>query len=819
MTTMPFAAAAMNYLEAGWSPIPLPYKEKWPPPDGKTGAAGEYVDAVQLKRWLTPRARVNSGKLNYPPGNIALRLPRNVIGIDVDAYGTKAGEETLAKAEQAWGPLPPTWVATSRTDGVSGIRLFRIPEGLAWPGELTTGKGVELIRWDHRFAIVAPSIHDKTGQAYHWYQQFEYPPSRGMEEVSDAIPLIEDLAELPAEWVEGLTGGTKWKERAASEGMGATEVRDWLAARLDPETLCATMRSTMTKWTNSIRHAGDDGGAHEAALQGAWALIGDAGAGHAGIHKALNKLRKAFLVAVAERRGSGRDGERLAKEEWARIVVRGVQKVDAEGAPEPEDPCESISAPQAKARKGSDAIVWRLDELGNAERFIRVADSRARYVEAYKKWLVWDGKRWVLDNDKQIDRWMVKALNTIGSDAEYLKGEDETLAKAFKAHLKSSSTAGKVRGSLDLAKGRKGIMLPPEAFDAKPNLLTCEGQTIELRKEGIKVRPSWQEDYSSLSTGVEYNPRAKGPMWEAFLDRFQPDLEVREWIQKLVGYSLLGTNPKRLMMICWGKTSTGKTTFAEAIRNALGDYAKDVNLSIFRDNQDERARPDLVEALPKRITFSEEVSTAWHMHPDQIKRITGGSQISARVPHSPVYIHRIPAFTPWLLMNGVPTIDGADQALYRRLVVVPWVQKIPQSEEDADIRERMIETEREAILAWAVRGYEMWRSGADDLTEAPLAALEKAVEFRAELSDLDRFLAEACEGGAEYMELPRRLYEAYAVWCENNGLKERDRLSNTKFGMELGGKEYNKKQIRIDGTPTWHRIGIRLNKEWSKVVA
>jgi hypothetical protein len=123
----PYTAAARDYLEAGWSPIPLPYKEKDPPPNKPvsfTGADGAYVTEEQLRAWLKPKARCSAGNLSYPPGNIALRLPRNVIGVDVDAYGTKRGAETLEAAEEAWGPLPPTWVSGSREDGVSGIRLY-----------------------------------------------------------------------------------------------------------------------------------------------------------------------------------------------------------------------------------------------------------------------------------------------------------------------------------------------------------------------------------------------------------------------------------------------------------------------------------------------------------------------------------------------------------------------------------------------------------------------------------------------------------------------------------------------------------------------
>lgn len=811
----PYQFMGRQYLEAGWSPIPLPVKDKWPPPNKPhmyTGAGGQNVTETEVKAWSKPKARAQSGNLSFPVSNVALRLPPTVLGIDVDAYGTKTGEATLAKAEEEWGALPPTWATTSRTDGVSGIRLFRIPEGLAWPGELPTGKGVELIRWDHRFAIVFPSVHPED-RVYQW---------RTPEGVltSEEYPAPEDLSELPPSWIEGLTGGVKWKERAADETMGATEVRDWLAGRVDPESPCTAMRATLSKYQRSVRQASDDGGAHDAARDGAWALIGDSGAGHAGIHTALNKLRKVFILAVAERRGSGKDGDRLAKEEWARIVVRGVQKVSAEGEPETEDPCESLKAPTKKAKGGSDAIVWRLDEVGNADRLIRVADDRARYVDALGFWLVWDGSKWVPDNNRQLDRWAVKAINTIHRDAEFLKGDgDEKMVKLFKAHYKSSSTNGKMRGMLEVAKGRKGILLMPEQLDSNEGILACAGgQTIELKREGIKVRPSWKDDFNTLSTGVEFNPKATNALWDDFLDRFQPDIEVREWIQKLVGYSLLGNNPKRLMIVCMGPTSTGKTTFGEALRNALGGYASEVNLSIFRDNQDERSRPDLVAALPKRIVVAEEVSAQWHMHPDQIKRLTGGSQISARLPHKGQYLQRIPAFTPWLMTNGVPTIEGADQALYRRLVVVPWITQIPASEEDADAKAEMIRTAREAILAWAVRGYELWRGAADSLTDIPLSAFASNVEFRAELSDFDRFLNEVCDRSPDYRELPSRLYEAYVIWCEKNGVANKDRVSNTRFGRELNGKELYKKQVKVDGNPVWYRIGIRLTKEWAKVV-
>ena len=56
---------------------------------------------------------------------------------------------------------------------------------------------------------------------------------------------------------------------------------------------------------------------------------------------------------------------------------------------------------------------YRFDDIGNADRLIRVLDGRARYVPALKSWFVWNGTCWVVDSGGQIDRWAVKAVNSM----------------------------------------------------------------------------------------------------------------------------------------------------------------------------------------------------------------------------------------------------------------------------------------------------------------------------------------------------------------------------------------------------------------------
>ena len=92
-----------------------------------------------------------------------------VIGIDTDHYGAKRGGDTLAEGENCWGLLPPTYTSTSRDDGISKIRLYRIPKGVKLAGVITfpeLGLGdVEIIQPHHRYLVCWPSIHPDTGMS------------------------------------------------------------------------------------------------------------------------------------------------------------------------------------------------------------------------------------------------------------------------------------------------------------------------------------------------------------------------------------------------------------------------------------------------------------------------------------------------------------------------------------------------------------------------------------------------------------------------------------------------------------------------------
>lgn len=317
--TGPYGQAALRYWTAGWRgvlPIGRRPGQKYPPPLGFTGHAhADDPSRADVQAWL------DGAEATF---NIGLRLPPGVLGLDVDAYGSKRGGETLSALVARWGDLPPTWVTSARDDGVSGIRLYRVPvelDGgpLHWPGE--AGPNIELIQNGHRYANVWPSVNPEAGGAeYQWWT----PP--GWTRPLGAVPGPDALPELPDAWVRGLARPGPAAEKAE---MRLGDLSAWWRA-LSLGRLCEPVGKVLAviDWTAGSRH--------ETARDAARALAAYGGEGHRGVATALTVLRGQFVDAVWPDRG--RDA---GEAEWQRMLV-GAVRLAARAHPMPEtvDPCE-----------------------------------------------------------------------------------------------------------------------------------------------------------------------------------------------------------------------------------------------------------------------------------------------------------------------------------------------------------------------------------------------------------------------------------------------------------------------------------------------
>lgn len=293
----PYAAAADWYRSRGWEGIlPLPPGKKTWPPGGFTGKGGAMPTAEQIEAW-----KVSKGN-----GNLALRLPRGIISIDVDGGyikdgKLKAGNVQLAKLEAELGEkLPPTWIATSRAPQlsplVSGKRFYRLPEGFT--GELRDLTGdLDLLHFGYRYAAVWPSTNpDNGGAVNRWYCQVP-----GMEFTPDALPVIGP------KWLAHMTstaprssGSKPTTGRVASSTANPDD--QWIVdACLTPGEPSAALRRTLEKKLEQFTF---ESNRHKNALREVnWAL-GVGAEGNPGAAWAVAQLRHSFAHGTPSREGA-----------------------------------------------------------------------------------------------------------------------------------------------------------------------------------------------------------------------------------------------------------------------------------------------------------------------------------------------------------------------------------------------------------------------------------------------------------------------------------------------------------------------------------
>lgn len=309
----PYARAAWQYLHAGWAPLPLPPARKDPPPLGWTGGKAErYPSGPDVQAWIDGDVEWRRAGVTHTvrggDGNIAVRPAADVIGLDVDCYGGKPGAATIAAHERQYGPLPATWTSTSRTDG-SGIRWYRVPEGLRWRD--LAGGGVEIIRAGHRYAVVWPSVHPDTGAIYRWV-----PPGANPTVVLGVltVPSVHELAKLPDTWVLGLTGGELAVE-APRAGLNHDAGRAWITTPAGSAAAC--WRVTFAT-NNAVADLGIGASRHDVAMRHVQELAHLHNEGHRGVTAALATVRTAFEQAVG--------GDRDITEEWARMCAGAIDR-------------------------------------------------------------------------------------------------------------------------------------------------------------------------------------------------------------------------------------------------------------------------------------------------------------------------------------------------------------------------------------------------------------------------------------------------------------------------------------------------------------
>ncbi|MBI5243390.1 MAG: hypothetical protein HY922_06835 [Elusimicrobia bacterium] len=296
-------------------------------------------------------------------------------------------------------------------------------------------------------------------------------------------------------------------------------------------------------------------------------------------------------------------------------------------------------------------------------------------------------------------------------------------------------------------------------------MLVIAGGDGKSEIDGVKMRPHRREDYCTRMSPACPGPGKRCPAWLGFLaDVTAGDVELQRYLARVAGYCLTGLTTEHVMFFLHGTGANGKSVFVNTLAAVWGDYATHAPMDAFMETRGERHPTDLAKLRGARLVIATEVGQGRRWDEAKIKALTGGDTISARFMRQDFFDYK-PQFKLMIAGNHKPSLRNVDEAMRRRIHLIPFTVTIPPEKRDQTLPERLL-SEMDGILTWAIRGCVEWQKIGLKPPPCVLAATEEYFESQ---DALGRWLEEECGRSDRATVTTEEAYGAWKAWAEKQG--------------------------------------------------
>ena len=482
------------------------------------------------------------------------------------------------------------------------------------------------------------------------------------------------------------------------------------------------------------------------------------------------------------------------------------------------------------SQPGTDLQPWEPDATPNKEVVLAVAESldltdtgsgramkemfgeRFRWNTQEKAWYRWTGICWTRDQHMEIERAAEQvaehqiALARFAIDEAIAAGDDPKDARAMFKTAKTLLNETKIQAAIKRFAAQPGIAVTSDAFNSNSDLLNLSNGTLDLGTlELYDHRPG---DLLTMTFGAELDKDASCPKFESFMCDAFPDVSVRDYVQRSLGYSLLGRADQRAIFMLHGPSGTGKSVLTSLMSTMFGDYGVTAPASTFR-LKSQGDTLDLHRLRGARFVTSSELPEGQQLDEDLVKRFTGGDKVMSR-GHYQEFQEWKPTAVVWLATNFLPKINSDDNAIWIRAKPIHMGTEFIGSgrQEIPGYANIMFREEASGIFNWLIAGLEAYRlRGLDE----PDAVTQDVINYRTDVNSVACFIRDQIEDGVLIREpeseikstILRSMFESY---CTENHVSP---LGQRRYQNRL--KALGLEPFKTGGQAMWR--GIRQNLE------
>ena len=429
-----------------------------------------------------------------------------------------------------------------------------------------------------------------------------------------------------------------------------------------------------------------------------------------------------------------------------------------------------------------DNTKYSSDDIGAARLFYTTFGHRCKYNTDRGIWLIYDGKRWAMDKSETMIHELAQEFRDVLYHYTY------TVAEAKRKEFEKNVTRlGDRNRRVKMIQDARPLCAAQENdFDRDPDLLNCQNGVLRLSTGELL-----QHDPALMLTKIcnaSYSPGTISQQWEAFVDQImQGDHEKKEYLQRIAGYGISGTNEQETMFMLYGASSrNGKSTFLETIAYVLGDYADTISpesLAAGRNKNGAAASPDIAKLNGVRFLKCSEPEKKMVINPVLFKNLTGGDSITARELYQRPFTFR-PQFKLFMNTNYLPTINDPTIFSSKRVNVLSFDRHFEDQEQDKSLKYRLRgEKNSSAVLTWLVEGYKTYLARG---VVSPAAVMEATKQYEEKSDKIGMFLEECYIRDPDELVKLSNAYDLYRRWCSANGYGTDGKTSFKQYFMDRG---------------------------------
>lgn len=304
-----------------------------------------------------------------------------------------------------------------------------------------------------------------------------------------------------------------------------------------------------------------------------------------------------------------------------------------------------------------------------------------------------------------------------------------------------------------------------------------------------------------------FDPNVDCPMFSGVLDKILPrkaggEADNRQLVlQELFGYCLMrGDLRLHKFFVLVGEGASGKSTMLKMLIRMLGAE----NVSSVPLHQ-LKGRFALAPIEGKLANVVAECSKSPGADEELLKMLASGDSVQIERKHQPPYSTTLVAKQVFAT-NQLPCFSDNSEGLWRRILVIPFLDPVPQEEQDPSLLDQLA-SEMPGVLNWALAGARRLQEKGG-FTRCSLCDAA-AAEHRHDSNPVAQFAQEHLREAPGRMESPVAVYKAYTGFCRSRGFTP---TNVSAFGRTLKTViPYSRVRKTINRLRKWVYEGILLN--------